>query len=353
VTADRPTPVSADLAGIGWDDAWARLAASSPGDDPGRVLQVDRGLATVCTATGPVRVGLGGGLLQLVAADRVAAPATGDWVMLRTWPDQRVTLERVLPRRTGVVRAGAGKRAEGQVLVSNATVAAVVVGAVPDPGVAKIERLLALAWTSGARPLLVLAKADLAPDATDVLADLAADAPGVETVAASSRTGQGIDRLRATVGDSGTLALLGSSGVGKSSLANAMVGAPVLRTRRIRTDGRGRHTSVRRELVRLPGGGCVVDTPGLRGVGMAGTDAGAAAVFTDVAELATVCRFDDCSHRDEPGCAVAAAVDSGVLPLRRLEAWRRLQRELAWMEQRQQARRRRTRRRVRPAGPTY
>lgn len=352
MAADRPPPVPADLTGLGWDDAWARLAASSPGDEPGRVMQVDRGLTTVHTAGGTVRVGLGGGLLALVAADRVAAPATGDWVMLRTWSDRRLTLERVLPRRTSVVRAGAGERAEGQVLVSNATVAAVVVATVPDPGVAKVERLLALAWASGARPMLVLTKADLTPDAADLLADLAADAPGVETVAASSRTGEGIDRLRAAVGTSGTLALLGSSGVGKSSLANAMVGAPVLRTRRIRTDGRGRHTSVRRELVRLPGGGCVVDTPGLRGAGMAGTDAGVAAVFTDVEESATVCRFDDCAHRDEPGCAVAAAVDSGALPLRRLEAWRRLQREQAWMEQRRQARQRRTRRRIRPTGPT-
>ncbi len=348
MTADRPFPVPTDLAGIGWDDRWAGLAASSPGDAPGRVLQVDRGLATVLTATGPVRVGLGGGLLERVAADSVAGPATGDWVLLRTWADDRVTLERVLPRRTSVVRAGAGERSEGQVLVSNATVVAVVVAAVPDPAVAKVERLLALAWASAARPLLVLAKADLAPDAADVLAELAADAPGVEAVAASALTGQGVDRLRAAVGTTGTLALLGSSGAGKSSLANAVVGASVLRTRRIRADGRGRHTSVRRELVPLPGGGCVIDTPGLRGAGMVGTDAGVAAVFADVEELATVCRFDDCAHEDEPGCAVAAAVDSGALPLRRLEAWRRLQRELVWMARRSEARRRRLRRRVRP-----
>ena len=336
---DAPFPQRpVDLTGLGWDDAWADLAAASPADVPGRVVRVDRGLATVLTAGGLVRAGLSGGVLEAVATDRVAGPATGDWVLVRFWADDRVTLERVLARRTSVVRAGAGKSAEAQVLVSNADLAAVVVGAIPDPGLAKVERLLALAWASGARPLLLVAKADLVTDAAALVAELAADAPGVETFAVSVVTGEGMERLRGVVGTSKTLALLGSSGVGKSSLVNALVGAAVLRTRTIREDGRGRHTSVRRELVPLPDGGSVVDTPGLRGVGLAGMDAGVASVFPDLEQLARACHFSDCTHDGEPGCAVAAAVDSGVLAVRRLEAWLRLQREQAWMARRRDAR---------------
>jgi len=339
VTPALPHPgTGLGLSALGWDDEWADLAATKGVGVPGRVTRVDRGLATALTRRGMMRAGLGGALLDAVAADRLQAPVTGDWVLLRRWPDDRVTLETVLPRRTSLLRAGAGERSEGQLLAANATVAAVVVGLLPDPGRAKIERLLAVAWASGARPMLVLTKADLVGDGAELAAELSSEAPGVETVVVSAVTGQGVGRLREAAGRNGTLVLLGSSGAGKSSLVNALVGAEVLTVRQIRADGRGRHTSVRRELVPLPGGGCVVDTPGLRGVGLVESSAGVAAVFSDVEELAAACRFRDCAHRTEPGCAVLAAVESGVLAPRRLEAWRTLQREQAWMARRADAR---------------
>lgn len=326
------------LPALGWDDRWADLANASGDGVPGRVLRVDRGLSTVLTRQGVLRVGLGGALLDAVAADRLRAPVTGDWVLIRRWPDHRTTLEAVLPRRTSLLRAGAGERSEGQLLAANATVVAVVVGLLPDPGMAKVERLLAVAWASGARPMLVLTKADLVRDGAELAAELAAEAPDVQTVLVSGLTGQGVGRLRAAAGVDGTVVLLGSSGAGKSTLVNALVGAEVLAVRQIRVDGRGRHTTVRRELVPLPGGGCVVDTPGLRGVGLVDSAAGVAAVFCDLEELASACRFPDCAHRTEPGCAVLAAVGSGALRPRRLEAWRMLQREQAWMARRGDAR---------------
>ncbi len=341
----HPAADAVDLARLGWDDAWARAAATSP---VGRVTRIDRGLASVLTADGPVRVGWSGDLLDAAAADPTVAPVTGDWVLLRDWPDGRTTLETVLPRRTAIVRATPSRRSEDQLLAANATVSAVLVGLVPDPGPAKVERLLAVASGSGALPVLVLTKADRCPDAYELAADLAGQAPGVEVIVSSAVTGQGLDRLRALVGDSGTLALLGSSGSGKSTLVNALVGATVLATRPIRADGRGRHTSVRRELVVLPGGGAVIDTPGLRGVGLAAASpaaAGVADVFADVEEIAARCRFRDCAHTGEPGCAIAAALDAGRLSPRRHEAWLALQRELAWAGARAAARPRRVRRR--------
>lgn len=302
------------------------------------------------TAEGPTRVGLGGDLLATVAGEADAAPVTGDWVLLRDWPDERSTVETILPRRTSLTRATPSRDSRSQLLATNVTVAAIVVGLVPDPVVAKLDRLLAVAWGSGARPLLVLTKADLVSDGDEIAREIETDVPGVEVVVCSTVSGKGLNRLHALVSGSvpgagsgtPTTALLGTSGVGKSSLVNALLGAPVLTTRQIRADGRGRHTSVRRELVLLPGGGVVIDTPGLRGVGLAASgEAGAqglARVFDDVERLASACRFADCTHVHEPGCAVVAAVDAGVLPPRRLAGWLRLQRELAWVERRNDVR---------------
>jgi ribosome biogenesis GTPase / thiamine phosphate phosphatase len=203
----------------------------------------------------------------------------------------------------------------------------------------KLERMLAVAWQSGAAPLVLLTKSDIATDAADVASDVASAAPGVDVLTCSSVTGDGLHDLRELLGAGTTLALLGSSGAGKSSLVNALVGADVLTTKQIRDDGRGRHTSVRRELVLLPdGGGAVIDTPGLRGVGLFDADEGLAATFADIEELATQCRFSDCRHESEPDCAVLAAIDAGTLPARRLESWRKLLREQAWMAARKDAR---------------
>jgi ribosome biogenesis GTPase len=316
---------------------------------------MDRGLASVLTEAGPQRASIGGGLLGRMAHDPTEAPCTGDWCVLRAWPDHRTTLEAVLPRRTAVVRAVAGEQSHGQVLCANADLAGVVVSLHPLPVLSKVERLVALAWESGADPLVVLTKCDLATDADQVAEDVAAAVPGVDVAAVSARTGEGVDGLRDRLGGRLTLALLGSSGHGKSSLTNALVGAEVLTTRAIRDDGRGRHTSVRRELVPLPTGGAVIDTPGLRGVGLIDADHGLALTFADVEGFAARCRFRDCAHLGEPGCAVAQAIEDGDLPVRRFESWVHLQRELRWVASRTDARLRAERakegrRRARDAG---
>jgi ribosome biogenesis GTPase len=323
-----------------WADRWVAADVSV-----GRVVRVDRGVVSVLTATGPHRATVGGGLLSRMATDPLEGPCTGDWAILRAWPDHRTTIEHLLPRRTAVVRAAAGKQSHDQVLCANLDVAAAVVALHPLPVMAKVERLVALAWESGARPLVVLTKEDLVTDAEQVAEDVAASVPGVEVLVASTRTGRGSDRLHDVVAGRLTMALVGASGHGKSSLTNMLVGADVLTTRTIRDDGRGRHTSVRRELVPLPGGGAVIDTPGLRGVGLVGEDRGLAQVFADVEAHAADCRFDDCAHNGEPGCAVARAVEQGGLSLRRLESWQHLQRELAWRSARREARVKAARRR--------
>src|SRR5262245_45458882 len=326
------------LAALGWDDAWAAEAGELAADAVGRVSRVDRGVCTVITEAGAVRASLGGELLDAMAHDGTAAPCTGDWVTLRHWPDDRTTAEAVLNRRSSIVRADPAPGSKGQVLASNLTHAGIVAGLDQVPAMTKLERMLAVAWQSGAAPIILLTKSDIATDADDVATDVAAAAPGVEVLSCSSVTGDGLDSLRDLLGPGTTLALLGSSGAGKSSLVNALVGADVLTTKQIRDDGRGRHTSVRRELVPLPEGGAIIDTPGLRGIGLFDSDEGLAATFSDIEELAEQCRFGDCRHETEPDCAVLAAVEAGTLPARRLESWRKLQREQAWMAARKDAR---------------
>lgn len=304
----------------------------------GRVVRVDRGLAGVLTESGPVRSSFGSNLLADISNDSTLAPCTGDFVVLRDWPDHRTTLEQVLPRRTAVIRATAGEQSRGQVLCANLDYAAVVVSLHPAPAIGKVERMLALAWQSGAQPVVVLTKADVVHDAALVAEDVSAAAPGVEVIRTSTVTGEGLDRLHELISGRHTIALLGSSGHGKSSLTNALVGAEVLTTRVIREDGRGRHTSVRRELVVLPTGGAVIDTPGLRGVGLIDAEGGLAQTFTDIDELAAECRFADCAHRVEPGCAIKQALADGSLPQRRFDSWQKLQREIEWMSARKDAR---------------
>jgi ribosome biogenesis GTPase len=326
---------------IGYDAEVARAAGRWTGASDatvGRVARVDRGVASVLTEQGPVRASLGASVLGRLSQDPREGPATGDWCVVRSWPDHRVTIEHILPRRTAVVRAVAGEQSHGQVLCANVDVAAVVVALHPLPVLAKVERLVTLSWESGARPLVILTKADLVADADLVAEDVTAATPDVDVVVVSARTGLGVQALRDRIEGRFTVAMLGASGHGKSSLTNALVGAPVLATRTIREDGRGRHTSVRRELVPLPDGGAVIDTPGLRGVGLIDAVEGMAHTFADVETFSHGCRFRDCAHESEPGCAVRDAVERGSLPLRRLESWQHLQRELRWMASRKDAR---------------
>jgi ribosome biogenesis GTPase len=238
-----------------------------------------------------------------------------------------------------VVRDSADTTSNAQALAANVDLVVVVEHLDPEPEIGRIERLLVLAWGSGAQPLVLLTKADLVPDPDGMRAEVAAAAPGVEVVAVSATTGEGMDAVRSHLAPGRTLVLLGPSGAGKSTLANLLAGADVMPTGRTReVDGKGRHTTSHRELVVLPGTGVVLDTPGLRAVGLVADQDAVATAFPEIEELAAACRFRDCAHLTEPGCAVLAAVDDGELDERRLASWRKLGREAAFQARRADAR---------------
>jgi ribosome biogenesis GTPase / thiamine phosphate phosphatase len=320
------TPLAFELSFLGFDDGFA--AALEPGSFPARVSRVDRGACDVLTADGELRATYSGALKRAAAEDPVALPCVGDWVAISG------EIQSVLPRRTSIVRAGVTPGvSHGQVLAANVDLVYLAEPAIPEIDLGRIERLLALAWESGAQPIVLITKADLA---TVDLSEVEAVAPGVIVRAVSSLTGDGLDEVRLRPGQ--TAVLLGKSGAGKSTLVNALAGTEVMPTQEIRAaDGRGRHTTVHRELLVLPDGGLIIDTPGLRSIGLYAEE-GLSQVFSDVEDLAEHCRFHDCTHETEPGCAVMEAVEEGVLPERRLASWRKLQREARWMASRTDAR---------------
>ncbi|MGH3712106.1 MAG: ribosome small subunit-dependent GTPase A [Micromonosporaceae bacterium] len=329
-----------DLASLGWDADFTESFApyAVRGQQSARVSRVDRGVCTALTRDGSLRVSLSGTMLAAIADDPLRSPCVGDWIVVRTWPDVRHTVEAVLPRRTAVVRNSASRDSYGQVLAANLDIAAVVEPLDPDPDSGRVERLLALAHESGAQPVLILTKADLVPHPDAVADQLALAAPGVPVHAVSATTDAGMDALRRYPADNRTVALLGPSGSGKSTLVNALAGAVVMATRSPRADRKGRHTTTYRALVPLPDGGAILDTPGLRSVGLFDTGAGLDAAFADIELLAEGCRFGDCRHTVEPDCAVREAIEAGDLPQRRLVSWRRLQREHALERRRRQRR---------------
>ena len=331
---------SMSLADLGWDGSFASAFAPFSDDHlPARVSRVDRGGADLVGADGPLRASLGRDILASLATHRTAAPTVGDWVALRHWPDDRTTIEAVLERRTCVVRDSADTTSNAQALAANVDLVVVVEHLDPEPEIGRIERLLVLAWGSGAQPLVLLTKADLVPDPDGMRAEVAAAAPGVDVVAVSATTGEGMDAVGSYLAPGRTLVLLGPSGAGKSTLANLLAGADVMPTARTReVDGKGRHTTSHRELVVLPGTGVVLDTPGLRAVGLVADQDAVATAFPEIEELAAACRFRDCAHLTEPGCAVLAAVDDGELDERRLASWRKLGREAAFQARRADAR---------------
>ena len=298
----------------GWTSDWN--AALPVGAEPARVARIDRRRLRVLAAAGERTVVPGAGLRD---ESGVGAPAVGDWVALRG----ELAIA-VLPRRSAFTRTVAGRSSGAQVVAANLDTVLVVDALVGPTRLRRVERYLAVAWSSGATPVVVLTKADLCDDVGAAVAEVAEDALGVEVLAVSSATGEGLGAVRALVGPGRTAALVGPSGVGKSSLVNALAGEPVAGTRGIREDGRGRHTTTARELHQLPGGGLLVDTPGMRELGLYEDREGIATAYADVEELAGRCRFRDCAHRTEPGCAVAAAIDGGRLDPARLLGWRKL-----------------------------
>jgi ribosome small subunit-dependent GTPase A len=305
------------LSSLGWRP---ELAEHLPaGTVPARVARVDRGRLAVLASDGERRVHPGAGLY---ADPALGGPAVGDWVALRD--ELAVAL---LPRTSAFVRTAAGRTSTAQVVAANLDVVLVVDALTADPRLRRVERYLAVAWSSGATPVVVLTKADLCDDVAAGVEAVREDALGVEVLAVSSWTGEGLDAVRELLGPGRTAAMVGPSGVGKSSLLNALAGEVVAGTREIREDGRGRHTTTARELHLLPGGALLVDTPGMRELALHDDAAGVEATYVDVAELAVDCRFRDCGHAGEPGCAVAAAIDDGRLDPARFRGWRKLQAE--------------------------
>jgi ribosome biogenesis GTPase len=310
-----------DLETLGWN---AELSEQlEPGLVPGRIAAAHRGAFDVWTEAGAVRSRLPGRLMH----DGTDV-AVGDWVGLGDG-----LIRAVVPRRSAIVRNTASdqhRRTSGQTLAANVDLAFVVSSLGPDLEPRRIERYLVTIWESGATPEIVLTKADRLEDPWPLVAEVEAVALGVPVHVVSAVTGEGCDALRARIADGTTSVLLGSSGVGKSTLVNRWLGEELMETRETREDDdEGRHTTTHRQLLVLPGGGLVIDTPGLRELQL--WDVGSAALeatFADVEELAADCRFADCTHAHEPGCAVLAAVESGELPDERLHSWRKLQREL-------------------------
>ncbi|MGW2954156.1 ribosome small subunit-dependent GTPase A [Streptomyces eurythermus] len=326
------------LAPYGWDEDWAAAFAPYAADGlvPGRVVRVDRGQCDVVTADGTVRADTE----YVVPRDPMKVVCTGDWVAVDPDGDPRYA-RACLPRRTAFVRSTSSKRSEGQILAANVDHAVVAVSLAVELDLGRVERFLALAWESGAQPVVVLTKTDLVPDPVTLAhleRDVETSAPGVPVIGVSALHGDGLDVLVALVG-SGTSVLLGQSGAGKSTLANALVGADVMDVQAARdVDGKGRHTTTTRNLLALPTGGVLIDTPGLRGVGLYDAEGGVGQVFAEIEELAEGCRFHDCAHESEPGCAVRAAVADGGLPERRLDSYRKLMRENQWIAAKTDAR---------------
>ncbi|QOK22952.1 ribosome small subunit-dependent GTPase A [Janibacter indicus] len=295
---------------------------------PGRVGRVDRGRVTVHTTDGPTPA-----LVRLPAGSELEdQPTTGDWVGLERRPDGDV-VRIVLPRSSAIVRKAAGERSDAQVMAANLDHVLVAVPFETRVNLSTIERYLVVAWESGAQPLVVLTKCDLAYDPDATRAEVETAAPGVEVHVVSAETGEGVDVLAAVL-SGGTTALVGQSGAGKSTLVNVLAGEEVQLVSGTRQDGKGRHTTTARELIVLTGGGVLIDTPGLRSIGLHDDGEGVALTFPDVEELIAACRFADCAHETEPGCAVQAALASGELDERRWHSWGKLQREAAWIAMR-------------------
>jgi ribosome biogenesis GTPase len=334
---------------LGWSPELeeAFLPHAERGLVPGRVAVQHRGAYGVYTGAGEVAAELAG-RLRHDAGSAGDLPAAGDWVALEQ-PDgaRRSRIRAVLPRRTKLSRKVAWLETGEQILAANVDVVLVLTALNGDLNLRRLERYLTTVWESGAIPGIVLTKADLADDVEGAVLAAESVGIGVPVHVVSSVTGIGVDDVLAYAAGDRTIAFLGSSGVGKSTLLNRLVGEELLAVQEVQADGRGRHTTTRRELVPLPGGGLVLDTPGMRELQLWDAEGGIEAAFEDVEHLAEECRFADCAHETEPGCAVLRAVDDGRLELDRLRSWRKLQRELRALALKQDQRARSEERRKR------
>ena len=318
--------MSGRLAELGWNERFADAFAAVDSDrrEPGRIVLEHTHIYRVATATEELLARVSG-RLRHQAASRPDYPAVGDWVVVEPVEHGEARIHAILPRFSRFSRRAAGDVTEEQIVAANIDVVFIVGGLDRDFNPRRIERYLVVAWDSGATPVVILNKADLVDDPEPYVAEVEASAPGVAVHAVSAKAPETLDVLRSHLGRGKTAALLGSSGVGKSTIVNRLVGFDLLRTRDVRiADSRGRHTSAARQLVVLDGDGVLIDTPGMRELQLWDPGESLADAFQDIAELAAECRFRDCRHVQEPGCAVRAAVGEGTLLSGRYESYSKL-----------------------------
>lgn len=325
------------LKSYGWSDALQNDFAPYAADGlvPGRIVVQQRGGYRVITEAGEIEARATGPLMK--AASDIERPTAGDWVALEARPGETTALvHHVLPRATAFIRKASGPRAGAQVVAANVDVALLVASLNANLNPRRLERYLATTHESGAKPVIVLTKSDLAEFLDEDVAEIEAIALGAPVLALSAKTGQGLATLDEYLKPGQTAVLLGSSGAGKSTLLNVLAGEERMATREVRAaDDRGRHTTSHRELVLLPSGALILDTPGMRELGLWDADEGVSATFADIEALAAQCKFRDCSHGEEPGCAIRAALDEGILDPGRLYNYEKLQAELAHDRRRQ------------------
>jgi ribosome biogenesis GTPase len=318
------------LSSLGFTEKRLQETAGYSGLVPGRVVARDKNLYRVAIAEGDLQAEVSG-KLRYQALDGSDLPAVGDYVLLDNVDagTGKAIIQQVMSRSGLFERKAAGTANETQVLAANVDLAFICMALNSDYNLRRLERYLSLVWAGGAVPVVVLTKADLCPDRSDKLAEVKAAAPGVDVLVTSGLTEDGFKPVAAYLESGKTCVFLGSSGVGKSTLINRLLGSEQIKTREIRKDGKGKHTTTRRELILVPGGGAVIDSPGMRELGLESADL--AKVFPDIDIHAISCKFNDCTHTREPGCAVLRAVEEGTLDPKRLANYRKLLKEAKYV----------------------
>jgi ribosome biogenesis GTPase len=324
-------PDLSSLIALGFSPVWEALFApfAARGLVPARVIRGDRGSVLIATADDVVHARPSSRLLKS-AGSSAESPAVGDWVAVDAGGERANAplIQAVLPRKSAITRRDPGRTAELQVLAANIDTVFVVHPIVDPPNLRRIERELSVAWDSGAVPVVLLTKADLSADPDSARSAVEEVALGADVLVMNALAGDGVQPILGYLSDHRTAVLVGPSGAGKSTLVNSLLGEQRQLTRAVRvSDGHGMHTTVARELIQMPGGGVLIDTPGLRAFGLTGSEGGIASVFPEVARLSAACRFSDCAHVGEPGCAVQAAVDAGDIQPERLVSYHKLMSE--------------------------
>jgi len=323
-----------DLKDLGWNSFFEQhlSALQRPHLGPARVVEELKRFLRVRSADGEYLAETAG-KIRYQAEDRDDLPAVGDWVAITPRAQGRARIEYILPRRTKLARKAAGRGQSEQIIATNLDIVFVVSSLNRDLNLRRMERYLAIVWESGARPVVLLNKADLCANANALAAEVAGIAPGVPVHSLSAVQGNGVETVRRYLKQGETAALVGSSGVGKSTIINALAGGNSLRVQPVREgDQRGQHTTTSRRMIFLSGGGIVIDTPGMRELQLWESNEGVHQAFEDIVRLAQECKFRDCSHRGEPGCEVEAAILRGALERERLDNHHKLQAELRFQE---------------------